>query len=149
MADLNFILAVEGVATGTAVKTLIQAVAPANQRLKLKELSIDFHGISNTDPPVTVDLCQQDTAGTSSGLTPVKEDASLPETVQSTARQTFTAEPTTSTPIRTWSVHPQAGALVIEFPEADMPKLGGGKRLGLRVNTSVSQSADCYMKFEE
>lgn len=149
MADLKASARVAGVATGTAAKTLLQLVAPANQRNKILEISIGFHGTSNTDPPVTVDLCQQDTAGTSSALTLVKDDASKTETLQTAALQTFTAEPTTSTPIRTWSVHPQAGALVIRFSEEDAIKLGGGKRLGLRVTTSVTQNADAYINFEE
>lgn len=148
MADLNAVARVAGVSTGTSVKTLVQIVSPTNQRLKITEVAIGFHGITNTDAPITVELVQQSTAGTSSSLTPVSEDSGMPETVQSTALQAFSAEPTLTNVIRTWAVHPQQGAVLI-LPIGREIKVSGGKRIGLRVTAGVAVNADAYIRFEE
>ncbi len=148
MADLNVIARVAALTTGTSVLTAIQIVTPANQRIKVKEIGVGFHGVVATDAPITVDLLLQTTAGTSSSLTLGKEDSSAAETIQSTALQTFSGEPTAGTIIRTWSVHPQTGMVLILPPGAEI-KVGGGKKLGLRVTAGVSTTCDAYIRFEE
>lgn len=146
MADLNLIARVTGVTTGTAALTLLQIIAPTNQRLKLWEIAVGFHGVSNTDAPNTVSLVSAADAGTSSALTLLLDDASQPETPQSTAKQTFTAEPGTPVVRRTWAVHPQTGLIL---PLATPIIIPGGGRLGIRVTASVSTTADAYFAYEE
>ena len=40
------------ISTGTALKTLLQIVAPSNHRLLIHEWSISFDGVSNTATPI-------------------------------------------------------------------------------------------------
>lgn len=148
MADMNFIARVAGVASGTAAKTLIQLLAPTNQRVKIKEVGIGLHGTSNVAEPITVDLLRQTTAGTASALALAKEDDTRPEAIQTTAQQTVTAEPTAGDIIRTWTIHPQTSQ-VYQLPIEDEITLGGGKRLGLRVTAAATVNVDAYIRGEE
>src|SRR5687768_9105276 len=118
MSMFNWIAKITGVATGTALKTLLQVVAPTNQRVKIKEIGIGFHGISNTAEPILIQLMRQSTAGTMSALTLVKEDDTTPESIQSTAQHTATVEPTAGDVIRTWTIHPQT-SMVYQLPLGD------------------------------
>lgn len=113
MADLyvDYTVGEVGLVAAT-VKTLLQLKNAAHHRFKLIGFQITFSGVSGTAEPVLVELCQVQATGgdgTSSALTGRKRDPSLPETVQTTALQTFTAEPTTSNVLRRWLVHPQGG----------------------------------------
>ncbi len=149
MSALNGVLNVAAVSlTAATTKTLWQLIAPTNHRLKLKEVGVSFVGVVNTDGPVRCQLLYATTAGTSSALTPVKEDDSLAETLLATALQTFTVEPTAGNVIRTWECHPQAG-IVIPAGLLDEIIIGGGKRIGLRCTAPQAQTVSSYARYEE
>lgn len=134
MANLNFSVTTEGeialAAAGTA-KTILQLVAPTNQRLDLRSVSIGFDGVSPTAEPFTVEILRQTSAGTMSSATPVKDSAGS-ETIQSTAQKTATAEPTAGDVLRRYEHHPQAGSFERVFDKREI-EIPGGTRLGLRV----------------
>src|SRR6185369_17836172 len=116
---------------GTTEQTLIQLLAPTNQRVKLTELSVSFKGTSNTDAPVQVRLMVQTSAGTASSGTPALIDADMAETIQTASRITFTVEPSYSTVIGTWQVHPQTG-LILPMSTIKPPVIKGGTRMADR-----------------
>jgi hypothetical protein len=147
MARRIGIATVAGVATGTAAKTLMQLVAAANHALGLREIGVSFHGINNTHEPITVELLRQTDAGTASALTLVKGDDGQADTLDTTAQQTFTAEPTAGDVLGVWAVHPQTG-IVIPFAEGEITVKAGG-RLAIRVTAANDVEADGYMRFEE
>lgn len=137
------------IATTTSLRTIIQAVAAANHRVLLKEWSISFKGIVNTDAPILVELVRQSTAGTSDALTPVKGNISDDETLQTTARETFTStEPTSTDVLFSELVHPQTG-YTWQAPFGGEIPIGGGKRIGLRVTAGVSRNCVARFKCEE
>lgn len=129
-------------------KTLLQIVAPTNQKLKIHEWSISFNGTSNTDTPVKVDLLRQTDAGTMSSYTLKKKNSDDAETIQSTAQHTATIEPSAGDIIRTEYVHPQTG-FVWQAPFGKEIPVKGGERIGIRVTSSLSISAVAFMEFEE
>ncbi len=136
----------EALAAATA-ETVLQLVAAANHRVKVKEWGVFFDGVSVTAEPVLVEIVRQSTAGTSSALTPVKVDDSLPETLQTTARDKVTVEPTTGDVLDAVQVHPQQG-----WKEVDSDYIyivGGGDRLGIRVTAPAAVNCKASMKFEE
>jgi hypothetical protein len=149
MAGLTGIAQTVEIATGTAVKTLLQLVAPTNQRLLVKEISISFKGITSTDAPILVDLLRQTTAGTMSALTINPDDAGYDEALQATAQHTATAEPTAGVILYSEEVHPQGGAFLWQAPYKAERICKGGTRLGLRVTAGVSVSALARMVYEE
>lgn len=133
--------------TSATAETVMQLVAPTNQRLKLKRWGVFFDGVSSSAAPVQVRLLRQTTAGTMSSLTPVKQVAGS-ETVQATAQHTATAEPTASDVIDAAEVHPQSGyEVIIPF---DMPiEVPGGGRIGIECTAPAGVNVRAKMVFEE
>lgn len=119
MAGLNAHFSTPQIATGTALKTVVQILAPTNQRLLIKEWSVSFEGTSNTASPIQVDIVRQNTAGTGlNAATEVLNNLSDDETIQATViygntSAVNTAEPTAVSTLITELVHPQTGFLKV------------------------------------
>src|SRR5205809_94781 len=111
MSLMRFRQAPAPITTGTAIKTLIQLLAATNQRVKVGEFSCSFNGTSNTNAPILVEVLVQTSAGTLTNTTTlVKEDSAYGETIQTTGKDTATAEPTDSAAVKILEyVHPQTG----------------------------------------
>ena len=149
MAGVGFSLQTAQIATGTAKKTLVQAIAAANHALKIREVSCSFKGVSNTDPPILVEVRRQTTAGTMSALTPVKSpNDDSAETLQVTGLHTSTADPTDGDLLKSELVHPQASFLWQPRFGEDI-KVGGGDRLAIVVTASVDVNAVARIEGEE
>lgn len=137
------------VATTTSTKTIVQLVAPTNQRLKVWQWGVGFKGITNSDAPIKVDLVEQSTAGTSSALSTVREPDGGSETLQGTAREAVTVEPTLTSVLESHEIHPQGGSFDWVAPQINPILMAGGKRLGIRVTAGVSVSCTAYFRYEE
>ena len=149
MADQIFTLQDSEVALVAATaKTIIQVVAPANHRQRILGWGVFFDGTSVTAEPVQVELIRQSTAGTSAALTPVKDDDSLAESILSTARKTFTVEPTSGDILDVVEVHPQQGYEVM-YPLGQEKKCGGGDRVGIRCTAPAAVNVRAKMRVEE
>jgi hypothetical protein len=84
----------QALAAATA-ETVLQLVAPTNQRLRIQGFSITVAGTSPVD--LTVRVVRQTTAGTSgTAVTPIKLEPGAAETIQTTAATNFSAEPTST-----------------------------------------------------
>lgn len=136
------------VATGTALKTLLQIVAVANHKVKVDEISISFAGTSNTATPIKVEVLRQTTAGTMTALTLVKDPDDWDETIQTTAQHTATAEPTAGDILMAETVHPQQG-YTWQAPFGREIHIGGGDRLGVRVTAAADVNAIVRFAGEE
>ena len=105
-------------------------------------------GISNTQAPGLVEFLRQTTAGTASALTARKKQPSRTETLQATAQEDFTVEPTSTDVVRNHTVHPQTDLEIRDGFGNEMEVEGGG-RLGLRGTWADAQTVDAYIDFEE
>jgi hypothetical protein len=148
MSAIQFAAVTGEVATGTAAKTLLQVVAPANQRLLIHELSVSFKGNAPTADPVLVRVLRQTTAGTMTALTPVKLTPGS-EALQSTAQHSATAEPTAGDVLLSEEVHPQGGGFLWQAPFGQALVIPGGGRLGVEVTAGASVSAVARVRGEE
>lgn len=149
MAALNGIIAQTGIATGTALKTILQLAAGTNQRVRIKEIAISFHGTVNTNEPILVQLRRQSTAGTMTGLTPKPTDEDVPTTFRSTGQHTATVEPTdVSNAGFAMAVHPQSG-IVYQFARGDEIIIKAGGFLGLVTTAPAGVNCDAHIRFEE
>lgn len=141
--------------TNSAIKTLLQILAPANQRVKCNEWDVSFNGTSNTAAPILTEIVRQTSNGT--GLNTfalVKVNNSDQETLQSTGyygtlTTTNSAEPTDGSVVPFAEfIHPQQGyqwrATVGKELHAQ-----GGTRLGLRVTAGASINVSARMGLEE
>ena len=149
MAGVNFHIPSNEVSlsAGTA-KTVLQLVAAANHRVKVKGISVFFKGTSNTDTPVKIRLLRQADAGTSSAATPVKNSDSDDETLQTTGRHSATVEPTAGDVLQMWEVHPQTG-LVFFFPLGEEVIVKGSGRLGIECTAAQGQTVAANFYGEE
>jgi len=148
MAGLICVALTTEVALAAATaKTIIQIIAPANHRLKIKRWGVFFDGISGTEEPVQVRLLRQTDAGTVSALTPVSQVVAT-ETVQTTAGHTATVEPTAGDILDMAEVHPQSGyEVIIPF---DMPiEIPGGGRVGIECTAPAIVNVRAKIIFEE
>lgn len=133
-----------------ATETLLQVVAAANHQAKVLGWGVSFAGTGVTDEPLRAELLRQTTAGTSSALTLVKWNDSDGDTIDASALQDFTAEPTAGDILVPERIHPQAG-FEIWYPEGREPVIGAGDRMGIRVitPTGVNPNVSGFMVCEE
>jgi hypothetical protein len=148
MAGRIGIVKFSALSTGTSAKTLLQLLAATNHAIKILEVSVSFHGTSNTAEPITVEVLRQTTAGTMTDAAPVKADSGVADTLDTTAKINATVEPNAGDILRVWAVHPQTS---LTYPVQDnaplvVPSEG---RVGLRVTAPSGVNADGYMMFEE
>mgnify|MGYP006908266904 CR=1 FL=1 len=148
MAGVRFKAVTDEIATGTALKTLLQVVAASNHGVLIDEVSISFKGTSNTAAPIQVEVVRQTTAGTMSSLTPVKDPDDTDETLQVTAQHTATVEPTEGDVLMRELVHPQTG-YTWQAPFGKAIKIGGGDRLGIAVTAGADVNAIARVAGEE
>lgn len=147
MAGLKISASPGEIVTGTSTKTLLQVVAASNHRVIVKRWGVTFKGVVATDPPVLVRLLRQTTAGTMTAYTP-KKITDFPETVQTTAQHTATAEPTAGDVLFAREIHPQQGWYEI-IPYGEEIHIPGGGRLGIEVTATVSITAVPEFVMEE
>lgn len=130
-------------------KTILQILAPANQRLLVDTISVCFDGISPTNEPVTVQIARQSTAGTSSGSANIRKlDSTDDETLQASATYGMTVEPTTGDVLFQLTVHPQGG-LIMQLPENRRIVVPGGTRLGILITAPNNVNANAHIWYEE
>lgn len=133
--------------TGSGPLTLLQLIAPSNQRIIMKQCEIAMNGITAADPPVLFDISVETTAGTMTSATAsiVKKCTSDSESIQMTAQHTATVTPT-ATDLK-WQdyLHEQAGFVV---PLKDIP-IVGGTRLGIRYTSgTLTGTVKCTIAVE-
>lgn len=133
--------------SAATAKTVLQLIAPANQRLLVKGLGVFFDGTEPLNQPVEIYLVKQSTAGTMTAATPVRETPGN-ETVQATAAINATAEPTTASTLRRLECHPQSGYEVL-LPLGEEIVVAGGERLGLICNAPQAVNCHAYARWEE
>jgi hypothetical protein len=149
MARLNFIAHTGGeVALSAATKkTVLQILAPANQRVVVKGYRISFDGTSGSAEPVLVEFSRQSTAGTMSAGTSAVRDTAMP-TVQTTVTKTASAEPTETSVVFSQDVHPQTGVKEPLVFDEEIIVPGGG-RLGVACTAPATVNVVVALDCEE
>lgn len=133
--------------SAATAKTVLQLIAPTNQRLVVKRWGIFFDGTSATGEPVVIKLIKQSTAGTATAQTPVMLSAGS-ETLQATGSYNATVEPTTTAVLDIIEIHPQMGWQ--EFiPLDQVLPVVGGTRLGIVVTAPATVNCVAKIIYEE
>lgn len=129
-------------------KTPISVIAAANHRVKVKGVEVFFKGTSATDTPVKITFARftSDGTGTAGNLYPNDENAG--ETVQTTGKTNYSAEPTLANVLKVWDVHPQTG-LIYSFPLGDELVVKGGNKLALTCTAAQAQTCSVNLLLEE
>lgn len=141
MAGLGFtVVNTTSITTGTSKKTILQIVAPTNQRLVVDEWWADFAGVEPTDVPVLVEVWAQSSAGSGgTPVTPSKQNTGDDETLQVTAQEDVNSstQPTDTVCHFRRRIHPQEGITwKASFGKEIVVK--GGQRLAIAITAAVS-----------
>jgi len=134
--------------SASTTKTVVQVIPASNRPVRIIEIGVSFDSVTSSDAPVAVDLLRQTTAGTSSSLTVVKDQENDGNSLQMTALQTFSAEPTAGDILRTWHVTPIGGLFVVQFPLGREPT-ALTNRIAIRCNAPASETVSAYIVGEE
>lgn len=143
------------VATGTAIKTLLQIATPSTRDIKVVEWGISFDG-STAATPIKCELLQTDVAATSgTSLTPtIYADPNAPASlcVGGTGATNFSpsAEGTiTATRVFDAQLIAPTNQYVKQFPLGREPWIPVSKFLRVRVTAGATVNAYCYIVWEE
>jgi hypothetical protein len=145
------------VATGTALKTLLQIGVPANQPINILGWGCSFRGVAAADPPGELYLLDSDVAATVTSLTP--DQWRIPtgiasKSVGGTAATGYNASVegtiTASRIIDPQQVHPQTGYAVWFLPGMQ-PRVesSSARFLRLRANFSVNIDGVPWIVWDE
>ncbi len=143
------------VATGTALKTLLQVATPSTTNIRLVAWGISFDGVVSTGAPGQATLIDTNVAATVTTLTPEKwksEEAQASLCIGGTALTGFnaTAEGTItgSTILDGQNLHPQTG-YSLWYPEGKAPVIAISRFLRIRALFAVDVNAIPWIIWEE
>ena len=132
-------------------ETIFQIFAPTNHDVYVRSLEVMMFGTTGASAAILFKWCTQDGAGTSSDDSAAlfKDIPASANTIQTTMRKTFTAEPSTNTVREQFAVHQQAsGQRLPNNPDRRLV-VEGGTRLGLRIYTAVAFTIGFSVSIQE
>lgn len=147
MSGHSLVQSVSAVSTTTSARTMQQVSAAANHPIKIRRVEVGFDGTSTTGPQVLVEIIKGSSSGTGTTATPVETNGDQPETVQTTGKKDFSAEPTYSGgTVFSQYVHPQ-GKYIWVPPDDDTARVAGGATFNVRVTvgTAVNYAGNIYL----
>ncbi len=143
------------VATGTAIKTLLQVATPSTTNIRIVAWGVSFDGVVSTNPAGIVTLGDFDVAATVTGVSPeewgnVDSQASLCVSGASATGYNGSAEGSIagSTLLDVQEVHPQTG-YSLWFPERAQPLVKASRFLRIRALFSVDINSVPWILWEE
>ncbi len=147
--------AITEVATGTAIKTLLQVATPSTTDIRVLGWGVSFDGVAAADAPGQVTLIDVDVAATVTTLTAEKwgsDDSPASLCIGGTALTGYlaTAEGTitASRILDAQEVHPQTG-YSIWFPDRALPKVKLSRFLRVRALFAVDINAVPWIVWHE
>lgn len=135
------------VATGTALKTILSVIAPAQFGIDLKKIHMGFDGVTSSAVPVLVELWRFTTDGTGTAGT-VNQVYGRTITPGFTSKYNYTAEPTSLTLIDSWLLTPNGGTLFYDLPLGDTPDTAVSEGFALRTTAAATVNARATMWVE-
>lgn len=147
----------EGVASGTALKTILQIATDANRQIAVYGLRVSYAGTSSTAAPVRTLLQRQTSAGSATGTAltslygPNKLDPGAPAstvTCQKGPAGTWTTEPTASDVLFAQEIHPQTG-MGEYIPLGDEIVIAASGRLAVVVVAAATVNVTAQLYWRE
>lgn len=139
-------------------KTVVLILAATANQPSITEIGVSFDGVTTTAVPVLVELVSG-TAGAAgtprAALAAGKQLRGWPaQTSQTTAGDTYTAEPTTQLSNRKWLVSPYGGLWSVQYPLGREPTgivtaATDGKTWSLRLTAPAAVNCHAYIEWEE
>ena len=139
--------------TGGTAQTVIQLVAPTNQRLRITQYEFSFDGTNSANTPCQVKIERQTTAGTftNTSVAPAKvnDPSADRRDAAGRARTAVTVEPTEGDVLQWFTVPVFGGLVVIPAPPGQEDYVPGGTRFGIKLNAPQTVNAYTTVRYEE
>lgn len=154
MAGVNIAIATGATALSAATaQTVLQIIAPTNQRVRITEYEFSFDGTNSANTPAQVRVMRQ-TGGTFSttlttgaagaaGIAKLNDLYSVAETIQTSAKTAASVEPTYGEVLRWFTIPVFGGTVVIPCPPGQEDYVPGGSKLGITV--TAPQAVNVYV----
>lgn len=141
-ADTEALVALAAAATA---KTIFGVKADAGHGIDLLKWWLSFDGVTASEKPVLVELCEATFATNAPGTnsTAVTVDQAAGPTLAETfaAARNWTAEPTVLTPIESFDLDPYKGFYSYDFPLGDSPDSPAGEGFVVRMTIPTGGAA--------
>jgi hypothetical protein len=140
-------------AAGTA-KTILGVNATANFGCVLKKYRISFDGVTASAVPVYVEICNctfaTNVPGTNSTSETIWQNYGKGITAGFTGARAWTAanEPTVISPLDTFTLTPNGGTVIYDFPLGDCPDVGVSNGFVIRCTAPAIVNARGALWFE-
>jgi hypothetical protein len=127
--------------SAATAKTILAIITGATRRARIFRIELGFGSTTNTDAAVLYEIVRFTGAdGTGTSVTPVALDPANPAAI-STAKENYSAEPSTPVVLSTGKITPQpGGTLIIPFEPGVEPTAAVSTELGLRLTSPAAQS---------
>jgi hypothetical protein len=131
-------------------KTVLNTIAPAQFGIDWRSYNISFDGVTAANVPVLVELCSstQATAGTTGSTPTVNQGYGRAITAGFTAGAGYSAEPTVLTVLDAFTLSPNGGLIVRDFPPNEGYDQDVSKGLCIRLTAPQVVNGRITMKFE-
>ena len=133
-------------AAGVA-KTVLAVIAPAQFGVDLVGFRLGFDGVTAANTPVVVEIVTWTTDGTGTSGT-VVQTYGRAITAGFTTKYAYSVEPTTPTLVDRYSLTPNGGAIVYDYPRDRTPDTAVSNLIGIRLTAAQIVNVNCTMIFE-
>jgi len=133
--------------TAATAKTVVSVIAPAQFGVDLVGFRLGFDGVTAANTPVVIEVVTWTTDGTGTGGTVVQAYGRA-ITAGFTSKYAYTVEPTTPTLVDRYSLTPNGGAIVYDYPRDRTPDTAVSNLIGLRLTAAQGVSCNATMIFE-
>lgn len=128
-------------------KTVLSVIAPAQFGVDLLKYRIGLDGVTASAIPVVVELVTWTTDGTGTGGT-VNQVYGRSITAGFTTKYNYTVEPTTATLIDRFTLTPNGGLVIYDFPAGTTPDTAVSNLIGIRCTAPAVVNVNATMWFE-
>jgi hypothetical protein len=128
-------------------KTVLSVIAPAQFGVDLVGFRLGFDGVTAANTPVVVEIVTWTTDGTGTAGT-VVQAYGRSITAGFTTKYNYTVEPTTPTAVDRYSLTPNGGAIVYDYPRDRTPDTAVSNLIGIRLTAAQAVNVNATMIVE-
>jgi hypothetical protein len=136
--------------SAATAKTVLNIIAPGQFGIDLRSVEIAFDGVTAANVPVLCEICSstQGAAGTTGSTPTVVQVYGRAIAAGFTAGAAYSAEPTTLTTLDAFTLSPNGGLVIRDWPPNEGFDQDVSKALAVRLTAPATVNARVTMKFE-
>jgi hypothetical protein len=128
-------------------KTVLSVIAPASFGVDLVGFRLGFDGVTAANTPVVIEIVTWTTDGTGTAGTVVQAYGRA-ITAGFTTKYNYSVEPTTPTLVDRYTLTPNGGAIVYDYPRDRTPDTAVSNLIGIRLTAAQAVNVNATAIFE-